>query len=101
MVYAATITKAGQVTIPKPVREAVGVDLGQRIIFNIKRGTVTIKREKDAAEIAQEIDALIPDEARAHHMQEYAGMTSAEIQEKWLKTPDAVSHFKEEEARTK
>ena len=99
MVYAATITKAGQVTIPKPVREAVGVDLGQRIIFNIKRGTVTIKREKDAAEVAKEIDALIPDEVRAQYMKKYAGMTAGEIREAWLKSDEAKQYYKERRER--
>ena len=100
MVYTATLTKTGQITIPKPIRAILGIEPGEKITFHEGRNAVRIDRAKTAAEIAQEIDALIPDEARAHHMKEYAGMTSAEIQEKWLKTPDAVSHFKEEEART-
>lgn len=99
MVYAATITKTGQITVPKPVREALEVEPGQKIIFNIKKKSVSIERQKTAAEIAEEIDALIPDDVRAHHMREYAGMTSSEMQDKWLDSPDAIAYFRKERVR--
>lgn len=100
MVYAATLTRAGQITVPKPVREALGAEPGQKIIFNVKKKSVSVERQKTAAEIAEEIDKLIPDDARAHHMKNYAGMTSVEMQEKWLETPDAAKYFQEEMERT-
>ena len=98
--YTATVTKTGQITIPKAVREMLGVEPGQRVVFRRSRTGATIAREKTAAEIAEEIDRLIPDEARGHHMKEYAGMTSSEMQEKWLETPDARKYFEKERRRT-
>ena len=40
----ATLTTKGQVTIPKEVREHLGIDTGDRLIFAIQEdGTVTVK----------------------------------------------------------
>ena len=100
MYYSATLTKTGQITIPKPVRLILGIEPGQRVIFKKTKDSVSIAREKTAEEISAEIDAIIPDETRAYHMREYAGMTSSEIREKWFKTPDAKKYFKEERKRT-
>ena len=100
MVYTATLTKTGQITIPKPVRAMLGIEPGQKITFRKTKNAVAIEREKTPTEIAEEIDALIPDDIRARHMREYAGMTSAEMREKWLESPDAEDYFKEERART-
>jgi antitoxin PrlF len=42
----ATITSKGQVTIPKAVREALGVDAGDRLAFRIQEdGTVLVEAE--------------------------------------------------------
>lgn len=100
MSYTATVTKTGQITIPKAVREMIGVEPGQRVVFRRNRTGATVTREKTAAEIAEEIDRLIPEEAKEYHMREYAGMTSSEMQEKWLETPDARKYFEKERKRT-
>ena len=99
MSYVATLTRTGQITIPKGVRELLGVKPGQRVTFQRKKNEVVIMREKTAAEIAEEIDKLIPGDVREKHMKEYAGLTSAELQEKWLKNEDAAKHFREEMER--
>ena len=64
----ATLTKTGQITVPKWVREYLGVSSGDTIVFKRERGGMKIMREKTAEEIAAEIDKLIPDEARKWHM---------------------------------
>lgn len=64
MGYAATITKTGQITIPKWVREVLGVEPGQRIVFRKTKDAVTIEREKTVDEVAAKIDELIPQEIR-------------------------------------
>ena len=100
MAQTATITKAGQITVPKWVREAIGAQPGQRVVFRREDDHVIMMREKSAAEIATEIDQLIPDEAREYHMQHFAGLTAEEASSKWLETSDAAHHFKEEAKRT-
>lgn len=42
----ATVTSKGQITIPKPVREALGVRPGDRVAFRLGAdGTVTVEAE--------------------------------------------------------
>lgn len=43
----ATITEKGQTTVPKPVREALGVRSGDRIVFRIEGGGVSIHRAEN------------------------------------------------------
>lgn len=44
----ATITQKGQATVPKSVREALGVDNGERIVFSVDEDRrVSIEREDD------------------------------------------------------
>jgi antitoxin PrlF len=44
---AATITSKGQVTIPKAVRESLGVGRGDRLTFKLRpNGSVTLTAEK-------------------------------------------------------
>jgi antitoxin PrlF len=42
-----TITAKGQTTIPKTVRQALGVGYGARIAFRIENGTVTVHPAND------------------------------------------------------
>ncbi|MET3613318.1 antitoxin PrlF [Rhizobium aquaticum] len=45
------ITEKGQVTIPKAVREALGVEYGGRVAFYVNEDrTVSIRREKEEGE---------------------------------------------------
>jgi antitoxin PrlF len=44
-----TITAKGQTTIPKIVRQALGVGYGARIAFRIENGTVTVHPADDEA----------------------------------------------------
>jgi antitoxin PrlF len=38
-----TITAKGQTTVPKAVRQALGVDFGGKIAYRIERGRVTVR----------------------------------------------------------
>lgn len=38
-----TITAKGQTTVPKSVRQALGVSYGGRIAFSVENGTVTVR----------------------------------------------------------
>ena len=52
-----TITAKGQTTVPKAVRQALGVGYGGRIAFRVEDGQVTVR----AAPEADELDpALVP-----------------------------------------
>jgi antitoxin PrlF len=40
---ASTITEKGQITVPKPVRDALGVSYGGRIIFRVDENGVSVR----------------------------------------------------------
>ena len=96
MGYTATITKTGQITIPKWVREVLGVEPGQRVVFRKTKDAVTIEREKTVDEVAAKIEELIPQEIRERHNREYGGLTTAEWERMWAESEDAKEYFAEE-----
>lgn len=51
----ATITSKGQITLPKPIRQALGVDVGGKIAFELSGDQVIVTR---ANEIAHEDPAI-------------------------------------------
>ena len=40
----ATITSKGQITLPKPIRQALGVDTGGKVAFEIKGSQIVVTR---------------------------------------------------------
>ena len=57
MSYQATITSKGQITIPKKIRELLGLEISSKVIFEVKEEEVKIKPVVDILEIA---DTLKP-----------------------------------------
>ncbi len=56
-----TITAKGQTTVPKAVRQALGVGYGGRIAFRVEGGAVTVRALPEADEAAAAEDpALAP-----------------------------------------
>jgi antitoxin PrlF len=43
----AAITSKGQITLPKPIRQALGVDVGGKVAFDFTDGRVTVTRVTD------------------------------------------------------
>lgn len=43
-----TITAKGQTTVPKAVRQALGVDYGGKIVFRVENGRVSVTRPQEA-----------------------------------------------------
>ena len=43
----ATITSKGQITLPKPIRQALGVDAGGKVAFDLRGGRVIVTRVTD------------------------------------------------------
>jgi len=41
------ITAKGQTTVPREVREALGVDAGDRLVYEIREGEAVIRRQPD------------------------------------------------------
>jgi antitoxin PrlF len=45
----ATLTSKGQITLPKPIRQALGVDVGGKVAFDLEGERVTVTRVADEA----------------------------------------------------
>jgi antitoxin PrlF len=42
-----TLTSKGQVTIPQDIREALGLQAGTRVVFDVVGGSVRIRKARD------------------------------------------------------
>jgi antitoxin PrlF len=78
---ASTITAKGQTTVPKAVRQALGVDYGGKIVYRIEDGRVTVNNSeaehRDPA-VGTFLRLLEKDIAAGHHVRDLpAGLTSA------------------------
>ena len=56
--YSATITKSGQVTLPKELRDFLGVKPGGRVTFRKGRDEVSIMRKMSDEEFLAGLDAI-------------------------------------------
>lgn len=63
MQIGATLTSKGQVTIPKEVREALGLGVGDRVYFQVREGGAVMTKVPDFIELAGSVP--VPPELRA------------------------------------
>ncbi|MEO5344365.1 MAG: type II toxin-antitoxin system PrlF family antitoxin [Gammaproteobacteria bacterium SHHR-1] len=42
-----TVTSKGQITLPKPIRQALGVEVGSKVAFDFSGGRVTVSRVEE------------------------------------------------------
>lgn len=56
MDIAARVTSKGQITIPKGVRDALGVNAGDQIVFRVVGEKATIARTPDLLELAGTVE---------------------------------------------
>jgi antitoxin PrlF len=54
----ATLTSKGQITLPKPIRQALGVDVGGKVAFDLRGGEVIVTRV-DAEHVDPAIEAFL------------------------------------------
>lgn len=55
----ATITSKGQITLPKPIRQALGVTIGGKVAFDLRHGEVIVTRADDAEHQDPAIEAFL------------------------------------------
>lgn len=46
----ATITAKGQITLPKPIRQALGVDYGGKVAFELRGKQIVVSRVDDSSD---------------------------------------------------
>lgn len=64
MDVSARVTSKGQVTIPKAVRDALGISEGDQIVFRVEGGRALVARTPDLLELAGSV-AVSSDHAGA------------------------------------
>ena len=105
MSYAVSINSSGQATIPKAIRDLLGVVPGEnRLIFDLEGKKVVLKREKSRREMLDEtmkkIEAINRRAERRNpkikEMKErYKGMTFNEVRDAYDATPEGKKEFEE------
>ena len=105
MSIAVSINSSGQATIPKAVREYLGVVPGEnRIVFDFEGKKVVLKREKSRKELLDESMKKIrqiTEKAEKRNpkiiemKKRYAKMTFNEVRDAYDATPEGRKEFKE------
>ncbi len=67
----ATLTSKGQITLPKPIRQALGVDTGGKVAFDLRGGEVIVTRadEHEDPAIGAFLGLLEADIRAGRHLQ--------------------------------
>jgi len=98
MQYTSTITRSGQITLPKPLRDLLSVTPGSRITFNVTDQAITIEREKTLREVFDELDKIresyeTPETKAAH--KKFRGWTANEMRDNYINSPEGKKYYKE------
>jgi AbrB family looped-hinge helix DNA binding protein len=64
----AKITSKGQVTVPKAVRDALGLEPGDELLFRVVEGHAVVARTPDFLDLAASVE--VPPELRGRPWQE-------------------------------
>lgn len=67
----ATLTSKGQITLPKPIRQALGVETGGKVAFDLRDGQVVVTRvgvNEDDPAIGSFLDLLETDIRTGRHV---------------------------------
>lgn len=97
MMYATTITKSGQATIPKEVRDILGINLGERIYFTVNKDkTVSLAREMTEKEARAYLDSFFADEEGQRLIKKHAGKSVSQLREEWDNSPEGKAYYEEE-----
>ncbi|MCX7240443.1 MAG: type II toxin-antitoxin system PrlF family antitoxin [Burkholderiales bacterium] len=68
----ATVTSKGQITLPKPIRQALSIDFGSKVAFDLRGSKVIFSRVEDAPHedpaIASFLSLLEKDIERGKHI---------------------------------
>ncbi len=105
MSYAVSINSSGQATIPKAIRDLLGIVPGEnRLVFDIVKGKVVLFREPSRKEMLEaslnKIWGNIEKEKKknpefAKNYEKYKGMTFNEVRDAYDATPEGRREFKE------
>jgi len=55
----ATVTSKGQITLPKPIRQALGIGIGGKVAFDLRGSEIVVTRADDAEHTDPAIEAFL------------------------------------------
>lgn len=96
MMYTASLTKTGQATIPKVVRDILGITPGEdtKITYTThKDGSVTIAKEMTDEEAFAYLDSLKSEKTKKI-IARSAGKTVREMIDEWESSPEGQKYLK-------
>ena len=96
--YTVTITKSGQITLPKELRDFLGVELGGRVTFHKTKNGVNIERKMTDKEFFDKLDSLKSSKTKAFikkHEAKLAKMSISEMKNEWAKSPAGKKYLEE------
>ena len=106
MTYAVAINSSGQATIPKAVRDLLGIIPGEnRLTFDIKDKKVILGKEKSRKELLEESLKKIWDSNEklkrtnpkfAEAFEKYKGMDYEDVMDAYYETEEGKKEFEEE-----
>ena len=91
--YSALITKSGQVTLPKELRDFLGVKPGEKIIFDTDDKGVYIKRKLSFEEYTEALNKNLSRKTKKI-IKESAGMSVNEMLIAYAKSPRGRKELK-------
>jgi antitoxin PrlF len=53
MTYLSSVSEKGQVTLPKPLREALGIQTGERVEFRLEGDEIRVRKKPDRDRLAE------------------------------------------------
>lgn len=80
----ATITSKGQVTIPKEIRDRLGLEAGQEVEFELDDGEVTVRPKRSAMERLRRVS----DEIQERHGRVDVGEIRRKAKREWASVPE-------------
>lgn len=95
--YTVTITKSGQITLPKELREFLGVKLGGKVTFRKDKNGVNIRRKLEKDAFFAELDKNINPKTRKI-IKKSAGKSVSEMVEEYRRSPRGQKEMEEKYA---
>lgn len=92
--YTVALTKSGQMTLPKALREFLGVEGAKRVTIRQEKDRVTIQRFPTEAEFRARMDAGITPEVR-RHIEANRGKSTREMIDEYLNSPAGQKEMEE------
>jgi antitoxin PrlF len=77
MDVSAKLTSKGQITVPKSVRDALGLEPGDRVMFRVERDRAVLARTPDFLELAGSV--TVPPEKRGTPWREVRKRAQASV----------------------